>query len=152
MGRPLAAWTAEAPHCTANNAGFGVMKTATQTRRGTKVRCRAPPPIRCIHRPALSSEFVFCILALVVSRARKVREHTRSSRSMFKMVYHQFSAVQFPSHQSVLNLCLRSIQFVLFMSRTLPALAQIDLAGLVRLRLGSVHPVSNCLEGAEEQF
>ena len=45
-----------------------------------------------------------------------------------------------------------SVQFVKFISQTLPALVWIDLAGLVRLRLGSVHRASKCLGGAEEQF
>ena len=35
------------------------------------------------------------------ARAGRVRELTRSSLSKFKMVWHQFSTVQFPSHQFV---------------------------------------------------
>ena len=40
-----------------------------------------------------------------------------------------------------------SVQVVQLSSRTLPALTRIDLAGLVRLRIGSVRPVSNWLRG-----
>ena len=43
--------------------------------------------------------------------------------------------------------CLRSVlsvQYIQLSSRTLPALTWIDLAGSVRLRLGSVHRISNC--------
>ena len=42
-------------------------------------------------------------------RAGTVRELTRFSRSKFKMVWHQFSTVQFPSHQFVWE--VRSVQF-----------------------------------------
>ena len=45
-----------------------------------------------------------------------------------------------------------SVHSVQFGSRTLPAPTLIDLAGSVRLRLGSVHGVSNCLGGAEQQL
>ena len=98
-------------------------------------------------------------------RAGRVRELTKSSRSKFKIVWRQFNADQFLGHQLVWkvrsvqlgtgNKCLcsvRSVQFIQFISRTLPALARIDLAGSVRFRLGSVHRISNCLGGAEEQF
>ena len=98
-------------------------------------------------------------------RAGRVRELTKSSRSKFKIVWRQFNADQFIGHQLVWkvrsvqlgtgNKCLcsvRSVQFIQFISRTLPALARIDLAGSVRFRLGSVHRISNCLGGAEEQF
>ena len=46
----------------------------------------------------------------VGTRAGRVRELTRSSRSKFKMVWHQFSSVQFPSHQFVRK--VRSVQFL----------------------------------------
>ena len=45
-----------------------------------------------------------------------------------------------------------SVQFVPFISRTLPARARIDLAGSVPLRLGLVYRVANCSAGAQEQF
>ena len=37
----------------------------------------------------------------VQSRAGRVRELTRPSHSKFKMIWHQFGTVQFPSHQFV---------------------------------------------------
>ena len=43
------------------------------------------------------------------TRAGRVRELTRSSRSKFKMVWHQFSTVQFPCLQLVWK--VRSVQF-----------------------------------------
>ena len=36
---------------------------------------------------------------MIWSRAGRVRELTRFFRSKFKMVWHQFITVQFPSHQ-----------------------------------------------------
>ena len=48
--------------------------------------------------------------------------------------------------------CLRSVRSVHFIPRNLPALTRSDLANSVRLRLGSVNRVSNCLGGAEERF
>ena len=76
-----------------------------------------------------------------------------------------FSSVQFSSlvtslsgkfaqfgHGAEYLRSVRSVQFIQFILRTLPALARIDLAGSVWLRLGSVHQVFKCLEGAEEQF
>ena len=95
------------------------------------------------------------------ARTGRVRELTKSSRSKFKMVWHQVSTVQLPSNQIVWKVCSvqfgawepsASAQFVQFISRTLPALARIDLAGSVRLRLCSVLRVPNCLGGVEEQF
>ena len=44
-----------------------------------------------------------------MTTARIVRELTMSSRSKFKMVWHQFSTVQFPIHQFVGK--VRSVQF-----------------------------------------
>ena len=41
----------------------------------------------------------------VGSRARRILEFTRSTRSEFKMVLHQFITVQFPSHQFVWKVC-----------------------------------------------
>ena len=46
----------------------------------------------------------------------------------------------------------RSVEFIQFSSRTLPALTRIDLVDSARLRLGSVNRVSNWLGGAEEEF
>ena len=44
------------------------------------------------------------------TKAGTVRELTRSSRSKFKMVWHQFSTVQFPSHQFVWK--VRTVQLM----------------------------------------
>ena len=41
--------------------------------------------------------------------AGRVRELSRSSRLQFRMVWHQFNTVQFPSHHFVWEVC--SIQF-----------------------------------------
>ena len=95
------------------------------------------------------------------TRAGRVRELARSSHSKVKLVWHQFSIVQFPRHQFVWK--ARSVQFgatgpsasvqlVQFSSQTLPALTRIDLTDSAPLRLGSDHQVSNCLGGAEEQL
>ena len=43
---------------------------------------------------------------MVGYRAGRVGELTRSSRSEFKMIWHQFSTVQFPSHQLAWEVCL----------------------------------------------
>ena len=45
----------------------------------------------------------------VATRAGRVRELMRSFRSKFKMVWQQFSTVQFPGHQFVRK--VRSVQF-----------------------------------------
>ena len=44
------------------------------------------------------------------TRAGRVHELSRSSRSKFKMVLHQFSSVQFPSRQLAWK--VRSVQFI----------------------------------------
>ena len=73
------------------------------------------------------------------------------------MAWHQFSIVQFPSHQFVWKVPSvqsgarkpsASVPFVQFSSRTLPVSTRIDLAGSIRPRLGSVHRVFSCLGGA----
>ena len=83
------------------------------------------------------------------------------------MVWPQFSAVQFSSHQFVWKVRSvqfgewwpsASVQFVQFSSvhsvqfTNSSGLTRIDLAGSVLLRFGSVDRVSDCLGGAEEQF
>ena len=77
------------------------------------------------------------------------------------MVLYQLSTVQFPNHQFVWKVCSvqfgawglsASVQFIHFISRILPALTRIDLAGSFRLRSDSVNRVSNCLGEADEQF
>ena len=45
----------------------------------------------------------------IVTRAGRLRELVRSSRSKFKLVWRQFSTVQFPRHQFVWK--VRSVQF-----------------------------------------
>ena len=46
---------------------------------------------------------------ILSTRAGRVRELKRSSRSKFKMVWYQFNTVQFPSHQFVWK--VRTVQF-----------------------------------------
>ena len=102
------------------------------------------------------------IFEFVDNRAGGVLELTKSSRSKFKIVCNQFSTVQFLSHQFVFKVrsvqfgtggTSASVQFLQFSSvSALPAVTRIDLAGSVRLSLGSVHRASSCLGGAEEQF
>ena len=100
----------------------------------------------------------------VRDKVGRVCELTKSSRPKFNMVWRQFSTVQFPIH----HLSGKFVQFssgyggqvppfssfssVQFSSQTFPVLTQIDLTGLVRLSISSVHRVSNCLRGVEEQF
>ena len=59
---------------------------------------RPPPPPAATHSPVV-----------VLIRTGRVRELTRSSRSKFKMVWHQFSTNHYPNHQFVWE--VRSVQF-----------------------------------------
>ena len=82
-------------------------------------------------------------------RAVRARKLTRFSCPKFKLVWHQFSTVQFHSHRLLWK--VRSVQFgargpgsvqiIQFITRTIPAPAQIDLADSVQLRLGPVHRI-----------
>ena len=98
-----------------------------------------------------------------VWNARRLRSLTGFSRSKFKMVWQQFSTVQFPSHhfagksfspaRGTEAKCLPlvcSVKLMQFHPQTFPILTRIDLAGSVCPRLGSVPRVSSCLGGEEE--
>ena len=83
------------------------------------------------------------------------------SRLKFKMIWHQFSTVQFPRHQfgkfvqvSLGNWgqvppfnSVHSVQFTNSFDSD-----HDDQAGSVRAKLGAIHRVSKCLGGTEEQL
>ena len=103
----------------------------------------------------------------VWARAGKVRKLAWSSRSKFKLVWHQFNTLftifsgkftqlisghwgQVPPFSPFSS--VHSVQFKISSGSDSDWPAWLGSAGSVRLRLTSVHRVSNWLGGAEEQF
>ena len=112
-------------------------------------RGKRPPPNRLAGSGTRSEEFVN-LQSLLVQSSIWFGVNSVQFSSLFTILYGKF--VQFSSGYGGQVPPFSSFSSVQFSSQTFPVLTQIDLTGLVRLSISSVHRLSNCLRGVEEQF